>query len=80
MKTASHISPSWLYRCFCACAGFILVSSDYTINLIGLYPLMHKSVAYARLFIAPSYLFIAPGYLRKSFLFICLVLVLSLIP
>ena len=73
MKTASHISPSWLYRCFCACAGFVLVSSDYTINLIGLYPLMHKSVAYARLFIAP-------GYLRKSFLVICLVLVLSLIP
>ncbi|WP_162915850.1 hypothetical protein [Paraflavitalea soli] len=46
MDTLNTIPSSLLYRCFCACAGFILVSSDYTINLIGLYPMIDSAIGY----------------------------------
>jgi hypothetical protein len=49
MEQATAISSSLLYKCFCTCATFILVSSDYTINLISLYPMLQNVFLFLRI-------------------------------
>jgi hypothetical protein len=32
---------SFFYKCFCTWAGIVLVATDYTINLLALFPFLH---------------------------------------
>jgi|GEM_PF-1501633 len=73
MATSVNITSPLLYRCFCTCAGFILISSDYTINLIGLYPIMERTITQLGNLVSLD-------TLRKCFIVTSLVLALSLIP
>ncbi|WP_276484010.1 hypothetical protein [Paraflavitalea pollutisoli] len=63
----------FLYRCFCTCACMVLLWSDYSINLIGLYPLVAGTAA--RL----QRTFSVVG-LRRTAMVGCQLLALSFIP
>lgn len=68
---ADHPYPV-LYRCFCAFAGLILLWSDYTINLVGLYPAIARTAG-------AVHHCCTPGHLRRSALVTVQVIALLLI-